>query len=256
MTLLAIPIQTLSLFVLLSLSPWSLHSASAEESRTRTPDGRLIVDLKGTRVGLPILATDASRSTMVSSVQLYFPGPHLDILSVKDLMTKPEEAALRIAESKSVTLVVWGATKDDWFYDLVDGVVRVRAVDLVFGADANCNSWKRTYRDSRTQSLDKSADIYGWISQGEVFIKFLDDGKRNESRYRAVNCDLFFGGCRMTVCRNNLTAAFKFNGWRKGDGFRRPIDVSIFDGAIRFATEKIDELLLDQKADLTYGADE
>ena len=189
-------------------------------------------------------------------MQLYFPGPHLDILSVKDLMTKPEESSRHIAESKYVSLVVWGGLKDDWFYDLVDGVARVRAVGLVFGADANCNSWKRTYRDSRTQSLDKSADSYGWISQGEVFIKFVDDGKRNESRYHAVNCDLVFGGCRMTVCRNNLTAAFNFNGWRKGDGFRRPIDVSIFDGAIRFAAEKIDELLLDQKADLTYGADE
>jgi hypothetical protein len=253
---LAVPIQTLTLFVLLTLSPWSLHSASADESWTRTPDGRLIVDLKGTRVGLPILATDASRSTLNSSVQLYLPGPRLDILSVKDLMTKPEESRRHIAESKSVTLVVWGGTKADWFYDLVDGVVRVRAVDLSFGADANCNSWKRTYRDWRNKLLSKSADSYGWISQGEVFIKFLDDSKRNESRYRAVNCDLFFGGCRMTVCRNSLTTAFKFNGVRKSYGSRQPIDVSIFDGAIRFATERIDELLLDQKADLTYGADE
>lgn len=193
---------------------------------------------------------------MNSSVQLYFPGPHLDILSVKDLMTKPEESRGHIAESKSVTLVVWGGAKDAWFYDLVDGVVRVRAVDLSFGADANCNSWKRTYRDSRNKSLSESADSYGWISQGEVFIKFLDDSNRNESRYRAVNCDLFFGDCRMTVCRNSLATAFKFNGVGKRDGFRRPIDVSIFDGAIRFATARIDELLLDQKADLTYGADE
>jgi hypothetical protein len=121
------------------------------------------------------------------------------------------------------------------------------AHSLVSGADANCNSWKRTYRDWRNKSLDSSADSYGWISQGTVFIKFLDDSKRTESRYRAVNCNLVFGGCRMTVCRNNLTTSFNFNGRRKMNGFSQPIDVSVFDGAIGFATEKLDELLLDSK---------
>jgi hypothetical protein len=70
-----------------------------------------------------------------------------------------------------------------------------------------------------------------------------------------VNCDLF-GACRMTVCRDGLTTSFKFNGTGKRDGFRQAIDTSRFGGAIDFAIEKLDRLLLERKADLTYGADE
>jgi hypothetical protein len=60
----------------------------------------------------------------------------------------------------------------------------------------------------------------------------------------------------MTVCRDGLTTSFNFTGTGKNDGFRQPIDTSRFDGAIKFAIEKLDQLLLERKADLTYGADE
>jgi hypothetical protein len=60
----------------------------------------------------------------------------------------------------------------------------------------------------------------------------------------------------MTVCRDGLTTSFNFNGTGKKGGFRQPIDTSGFDGAIKFAIEKLDQLLLERKADLTYGADE
>ena len=120
------PIQTLLLVGSLSVGPWSLGPVSADESWTKTSDGRLIVDLKGFKVGLPILAADDSRSTMNSSVQLYFPGPSLDILSVKDLMRKPEESRQHIAEAKFVSLVVWGAAPGDWFNDIIGGIARVR----------------------------------------------------------------------------------------------------------------------------------
>jgi hypothetical protein len=236
------------------LGSWSLAPASADESWAKTADGRLIVDLKGFKVALPILAADDSRSTMNSSVQLYFPGPHLDILSVKDLMRNPEGSRQHIAEAKYVSLIVWGQAPGDWFNDSIGGTIRIRALGLAFGPDANCNSWKHTYRDWRDKSLDKSADSNGWISQGEGFIRFADD-KRGESRYHAVNCDLS-GDCRMTVCRDGLTTSFNFNGTGKEGGFRQPIDTSRFDGAIKFAIEKLNQLLLERKADLTYGADE
>ena len=110
-------IQTLLLLGWLCFGSPSLSHALADETWTRTSDGRLIVDLKGIRVGLPILAADDSRSSMSSSVQLYFPGPHLDILSVPDLMRKPEESRRHIAEVKLVTLVVHGGP-GDWFNDI------------------------------------------------------------------------------------------------------------------------------------------
>jgi hypothetical protein len=248
-------IQTLLLLGWLCFGSPSLSHALADETWTRTSDGRLIVDLKGIRVGLPILAADDSRSSMSSSVQLYFPGPHLDILSVPDLMRKPEESRRHIAEAKLVTLVVHGGP-GDWFNDIIGGVSRVSAVGLASGPEANCNSWKRTYRDWRNKSLGKSADSNGWISQGEGgFVRFADDDNRDQSRYHAENCNLF-GYCRMTVCRDGLTTSFNFNGTGKSEGFGQPIDTGRFDDAIRFAIDKLDRLLLDRKADLTYRADE
>jgi hypothetical protein len=60
----------------------------------------------------------------------------------------------------------------------------------------------------------------------------------------------------MTVCRDGLTTSFNFNGTGKSEGFGQPIDTGRFDDAIRFAIDKLDRLLLDRKADLTYRADE
>lgn len=249
------PIRTVLVVWSLSLGCWFLGPVSADESWEKTPDGRLVVDLKGIKVGLPILAADDSRNATVSSVQLYFPGPPLDILSVKDLMTKPEESRRHIADSKAIVLVVWGGLSDDWFYDVIGGIVRVGSVGLAFGPDANCISWKRTYREWRNETLTKSADSDGWISQGEGYVRFVDGGHRAESRYYAVNCGPW-GNCQMTVCRDGLTTSFNFNGTGKRNGFRQPIDTSRFDDAIKFAVEKLNRLLLEQKADLTYGPDE
>lgn len=238
----------------------SISQALADEAWAMTSDGRMIVDLKGIRVGIPILAADYSRSSTSSFVRLYVWGRgHVDFLSAIDLMRKPEESRKRIAGAELVIVTVAGDVDAGWFNDVVDvkdRVLRVTSVGIASGSEENCNSWKQTYRDWRNQSLDKSGDSSGWISPKEGgFVKFVDNDNRLQSRYYAVNCDPF-GYCRMTVCRDSLTTSFNFNGTGKSQGFGQPIDTHRFDDAIRFAIDKLDLLLLDRKAELTYGVHE
>jgi hypothetical protein len=140
--------------------------------------------------------------------------------------------------------------------DVNDRVPRVTSVDIASGPEENCKSWKQTYRDWRNQSLDKTEDSGGWISPEKGgFVKFVNNDNRLQSRYYSVNCD-FFGYCRMTVCRDNLTTSFNFNGTGKSQGFGQPILTQRFGDVIRYAIDELDLLLLDRKADLTYGVDE
>ena len=45
----------------------------------------------------------------------------------------PASLGLAIADSKAIVLVVWGGLSDDWFYDVIGGIVRVGSVGLASG---------------------------------------------------------------------------------------------------------------------------
>jgi hypothetical protein len=232
----------------------SLPVAGGEGAITRLADGRYLVELKGVTVALPedddpkILTTWFDVSGPPGSRPFHF--------YLRDLLRDPDQYVpqLRSAPWSSVYVGTSGIRP----YQII-GVHVARGlnrVGIVSGGDADCEAWQADWARYRKVAIGLPADEYGWTRQdqarspsGSLFIKFLDAGDREQSRYYPVHCD-FTGACSLWACHDGFTQRITFYSSDKPKG--EDYSVKEFDLQIASGKSVLERLLVNRSVDLSH----
>jgi hypothetical protein len=176
---------------------WSVQIARCEETISRLPDGRYLVEVNDVTVALP---EEDPKNKQISFYVSTPPGASPVHFYLTDLVRDPDRCAPKLRSSEWSSVSAW--TSGDHPREII-GVPVVKGVNKVgvhSGVDANCEAWQSDWARYREAAINMPADQYGWIRQDypnspltSMFIKFPDGGDRRKGRYFALSCD-FAGG--------------------------------------------------------------
>ncbi|MCK1537476.1 MULTISPECIES: hypothetical protein [unclassified Bradyrhizobium] len=239
--------------VLAFLVASSISIARCEEAIKRASDVRYLVDLNGVTVALPDEdPKDQQTGFYVASP----PGKSPFHFYLNDLLRDPERLASRLRSAEWVSVSVGSSTNHPREIIGVSVVKGVNRASILSAVDTNCEAWQADWARYRKVAIGLPADEYGWTRQdqagspyGSMFIKFLDAGGREQSRYYPVHCN-FAGGCSLWACHDRLTQRISFYSSNKPKG--EDYSVKEFDRQIASGKTVLERLLVNRSVDLSH----
>jgi hypothetical protein len=253
------------LFISAALSIWLAVSAAIAEPWPQLPDGRTVIDMKGIKIAVPSQGPD--NAGFVRFGINYGMRDGVDF-RLPEVLAQPDRIQQSFSQGRSAYFLADNAPlQPGLFLGRFERAEPMR-LSISTGTDqrgrqigvSGCQDWQATSNKYHASAITErlAADQSGWIRQTQprspadaIFIKFIDDHSRGQSKYIAFACGAVLGDCKKHICLQDMLISFDFNGLTAGKvRYSQPFATAKFDSTIARAVEALQYLLIDKKIDV------